>query len=236
MAGRVSYYGGIVRNGLVLHLDAGKRDSYPRSGTSWVDLSGNGNNGTLNSFSSPSAQTIWNSINGGSIIFDGTNDYVSVNNVVPTGDSSKSVFMVFKSTTSISTRQWLFYSGTETDGGRFALEIESSNFTFNYYTAAIQPTIITTNTWYYGGVTYNSTTKQLLIYLNGALQSTTTFPVGVGPTNLITGNGATNYIGNIFNASIPLNGNISITQVYNRDLSATEVLQNYNALKGRYGL
>jgi hypothetical protein len=231
MAGRISYLGGIVKDGLVLDLDAGKIDSYPRTGTLWRDLSGNNNNGTLTNFGS---QTIWNGDNGGSIIFDGSNDIVSVNNVVPTGDSSKSVFMIFKSTTTISTRQWLFYSGTETVGGRFALEIENSRFTFNYYSAALQPTTLISNTWYYGGVTYNSTTKQLLIYLNGVLQSTTTFPVA--SISLNTGNGATNYVGNIFNASFPLNGNIAVTQVYNKVLSQSEVTQNYNALKGRYNL
>jgi hypothetical protein len=140
--------------------------------------------------------------------------------------------MWFKSTGNISTRQWLFYSGTETVGGRFALEIESSRFTFNYYSQAIQGIVLTTNTWYYGGVTYNSTTKQLSIYLNGVLTSTTTFPVAT--VSLNTGNGSFNYIGNIFNATVPLNGNISNVQVYNRALSASEVLQNYNATKWRF--
>jgi hypothetical protein len=220
----------IVTDGLVLYLDAANTKSYPGTGTSWLDLSKNGNNGTLTN------GPTFSSLNGGSIVFDGSNDIISVNSVVPTGDSSKSIFMVFKSTTTISTRQWLFYSGTETNGGRFALEIEGSKFTFNFYNSAIQPTILTTDTWYYGGVTYNSITKQLLIYLNGVLQSTTTFPLTIGPnvTYLNTGVNATNYIGNIFNASIPMNGNISLTQVYNRTLSDSEVLQNYNATKFRY--
>jgi hypothetical protein len=221
----------IVTDGLVLCLDAANTKSYPGSGTVWTDLSKSRNNGTLTNFGS---QTIWNSNNGGSIVFDGSNDYVSFNNIIPIGDSSKSVFIWFKSVTVISTRQWLFYSGTETNGGRFALEIESSKFTFNYFNAAIQPTTLTTNTWYYAGVTYNSTTKQLLIYVNGVLQSTTTFPVATISIN--TGNGATNYIGNIFNASIPLNGSVAITQIYNKVLSQSEINQNYNALKSRFGL
>ena len=68
----------IVTDGLVLRLDAGNRNSYPGSGTTWTDLSGNGNNGTL------SATSIgYNSANGGSLVFDGTDDYVNLSFVNP---------------------------------------------------------------------------------------------------------------------------------------------------------
>jgi hypothetical protein len=61
----------IVTDGLILSLDAANNKSYPRSGTTWNDLSGNGNNGTL--VNGPT----FSSANGGSIVFDGTNDVVS---------------------------------------------------------------------------------------------------------------------------------------------------------------
>ena len=64
----------IVSSGLVLHLDAGNASSYPGSGTTWTDLSGSGNNGTL--VNGPT----YSSANGGSLSFDGVNDYVSVSN------------------------------------------------------------------------------------------------------------------------------------------------------------
>ena len=70
MAGRIAYYGGIVKDGLILDLDAAKRDSYPSSGTVWNDISGFQNNGTL--INGPT----FNSSNGGSIVFDGVDDYV----------------------------------------------------------------------------------------------------------------------------------------------------------------
>jgi hypothetical protein len=73
MAGRIAYYGVIVSNCLVLSLDAAKRDSYPGTGTTWNDISGNRNNGTLTN------GPTFNSGNGGSIVFDGTNDYVQTN-------------------------------------------------------------------------------------------------------------------------------------------------------------
>ena len=66
----------IVTDGLVLCLDAGNSKSYPGSGTAWNDLSRNGNNGTLNG-------PTFNSADRGSIVFDGTNDYVSTNYTQP---------------------------------------------------------------------------------------------------------------------------------------------------------
>ena len=61
----------IVKSGLVLYLDAGNQNSYPGTGTTWTDISRNNNNGTLTN------GPTFNSENGGSIVFDGTNDYVS---------------------------------------------------------------------------------------------------------------------------------------------------------------
>jgi len=72
MAGRISYLGGIVRNGLVLDLDAAKLDSYPKFGTTWRDITFNQNNGTL--VNGPT----FNSGNGGSIVFDGVDDYITI--------------------------------------------------------------------------------------------------------------------------------------------------------------
>jgi hypothetical protein len=63
---------GIVQSGLVLNLDAGVSSSYPGSGTTWTDLSGNGNTGTLTN------GPTYNSANGGSLVFDGVDDYVNV--------------------------------------------------------------------------------------------------------------------------------------------------------------
>ena len=71
MAGRVAYYGNIVKNGLILDMDAAKRDSYPGTGTAWNDISGFQYNGTLTN------GPTFNSSNGGSIVFDGVDDRVS---------------------------------------------------------------------------------------------------------------------------------------------------------------
>lgn len=65
-------YKNIITRGLVLHLDASTRESYPGSGTDWFDISGNGHIGTLTN------GPTFNSENGGYIDFDGTNDYVTI--------------------------------------------------------------------------------------------------------------------------------------------------------------
>jgi len=64
----------ITTNGLVLAIDAADKNSYPGSGTVWTDLSGNRNTGTLNN------GPTYNSLVGGNILLDGTDDYVSVEN------------------------------------------------------------------------------------------------------------------------------------------------------------
>ena len=66
-------YPKIVTNGLVLNLDAGQQNSYPGIGTAWTDLSGNGRTGTLTNMEIPSD---YSSTNGGSLTFDGVNEYV----------------------------------------------------------------------------------------------------------------------------------------------------------------
>jgi len=73
-----SYSPKIATDGLVLCLDAANNRSYPGSGTAWTDLSRGGNNGALTN------GPTFNSANGGSIVFDGTNDYVQVTS--PFGD------------------------------------------------------------------------------------------------------------------------------------------------------
>ena len=77
----------IVSDGLVLCLDAANRKSYVNGSTVWRDLSGNNNSGSL--VNGPT----FSSANGGSIVFDGTNDYVQIgSNLLPSGNSSHTVF------------------------------------------------------------------------------------------------------------------------------------------------
>lgn len=208
MAGRVAYTGGIVRNGLVLDLDAAKRDSYPKTGNVWTDISGNGNTGTLTN--SPT----YNSGNGGNIQFDGTNQYVLMNNK-PTP-------------TQFSILAWINI-GSINSGYRTIYADNVKGFWLNnriisYYPVFNGISTLNTNQWYYITVTYNGTS--VISYINGVLDKSANATTGL-PSTVSTG------IGGHDNIEF-FNGNISNIQIYNRALSSTEVQQNYNALKGRY--
>ena len=234
MAGRIAYYGGIVTNGLVLNLDAAKRDSYPGSGTTWSDISGNRNNGTLTN------GPTFNPDNGGSIVFDGTNDTVQLNSATTFGSPSN-----------ISINVWVRYTNfLNTNLGRalFRASNQSENVGFSLYQATGAPfnrvkgyvnvaaglnvldtsTLLNTDQWYFMTMTYNS--SQLIIYINGVSEASSSSSGGIvwpSPARIPQ-------LGEMFGSYFA--GRIAQTTLYNRALSATEILQNYNATKGRYGL
>jgi hypothetical protein len=238
MAGRIAYYGGIVTNGLVLALDAAKKDSYPGSGTVWRDISGNGNNGTLTN------GPTFNPDNGGSIVFDGVNDYISTplqnldrpctfstwfNLNTLTGYQT-----FFGQDTSVSIQRGRFYF-QKSDGTGEGIELNKVNFAIVKTDGSIVPTnglnVLQINTWY--NYTAVLTTTSINLYENGILQNTTTNSDSfITPnTNIVLNAGY--YDNNIVDF---INGKSPMFQIYNRALSSTEVLQNYNATKGRYGL
>jgi hypothetical protein len=235
------YYGPqIVRNGLILALDAADKNSYPGSGATWTDLSGNGYNGTLTN-----SPTFSNS-NGGSIIFDGTNDYtstsldlswnntnsVSISMWIKTGNLSQS-----KGFLGTGNFEWQFrqgqYAGANSDlvfvywdnsGGHTNGSIPSMSGFFD-----------DTN-WKHLTMTWNNSNSTILFYKNG----TQIF-------SQVYGNPSANRVsselmqigGNVYSwdgVGAYWNGSFSNIQTYNRTLSATEVLQNYNATKTRFSL
>jgi hypothetical protein len=231
-----NYYGGIVKDGLVLLLDAAKRDSYPRVGTTWTDITWNGNNGTLTNFGS---QTIWNGDNGGSIVFDGTNKYVSVakqNYFVGVTQFSMCAWM--KRTLSSTL---IVISQVESLSNDISFELWSDGYAYfevgngsNSYGRVLN----SSTSWQFLSMVYNGTlvgnSNRLKGYINGVEQTldfgATTIPATTGTVN------ANFILGSYLSGLNYGSGNISNVQTYNRALSASEVLQNYNALKGRYGL
>jgi hypothetical protein len=218
MAGRISYYGNIVKDGLVLDLDAAKRDSYPGTGTAWNDISGFRNNGVLTN------GPTFNSDNGGSIVFDGSNDFVNLG----TSIQNYSIF-----TTSFWINYNVFNSSHKSPIGDNSQEFLyhvlflsgiiyigfSSNFSGLSYTGAAHNTINVRN-WYNFVITKNSS-NLISFYQNSILLG----------TQVKGGNVNVNTIGKGY---VYDNAKISNLLFYNRALSATEVLQNYNATKGRY--
>ena len=212
--------GRIVTNGLVLSLDAADQNSYTSGSTTWFDLSGNGNNGTLTN------GPIFSSANGGSIVFDGTNDYTDFGSILNLNSGSIGVW--FK---------------TSNAGASFRALINKSNswglflqdnvlITYDWGNAVARTTglNLATNTWQNAVMTFSditgTPTNNTIIYVNGTSVLTTTVKYLASLAFQIAGQ----------NGSQNLSGSIANAQVYNRVLSAQEVLQNYNAQKSRFNL
>lgn len=214
----------IVESGLVLALDAGNTKSYPGSGTTWTDLSGRGNNGTL---------TNGPTYSNGAIVFDGVDDYVSFT-------SNPSL------TNQISVDVWVNLNTPPTQTNAWILGREGS-YRLTYATNTFQWVCATVNnSWYSTGTAINGDTQVISnilnvvgtydgannkIYINGTLKTTgaaisgnilttsTYYLVRSGAVNVDYGKGA-----------------IYSHKLYNRALTAAEIQQNYNATKSRYGL
>ena len=211
----------IVTNGLVLNLDAAQRRSYPTTGTTWTDLSGSGNNGTLTN------GPTFDSGNGGSILFDGTNDYVS-GSLSSINTWTMSIWYLSKNISGALV-YYPFSCLASTGlgfGGTFDVNTQNRWFFFdgaNIFSNSNTSVVI--NTWYNLVVTKTSTSYNL--YTNGNLSiSGTGLDLSYTLYNLGSRADGVWYV----------NGNIAQASIYNRVLSATEVTQNFNAVKSRFGL
>jgi hypothetical protein len=218
--------GNIVTNGLVLYLDAANPTSYPYTGSTWFDLSGQANNGTLVN------GTTYNSLNGGSIVFDGVDDYVGVNNVLG-GITNYSAEFWFKLTTNtINSEKWL---GSQYPGGggvgRLIFMVFTNNRLRNFIngTGIDGVTTLLTNTWYHAVFTRNSV-GSATIFLNGVLDGSGTISTVPVLSHVFQIGGSTVLV------SRWLNGNIPIVRLYNRTLSPTEIAQNFNSSRARFGI
>lgn len=242
MAGRISYYGGIVRDGLVFHVDAARRESYEKGTLIWKDLTDNSNNGTLTNGAS------FNEESSNSISFDGNNDYVEFGSI----NSSNPLSLV--GTSEQTFEVWFKSDGT---GDPFQRLIDKSNAgggAGGYFLSLNQPgdgaifvkiNNNVTDTPAEDSIGYldnvwnqvvcarkNNTTNGWNIYLNGVLK------VSRNTTNLSVPTTTCNFrIGTWYSTTTrEFKGEIGDVKIYNKALNASEVAQNYNALKGRFGL
>jgi hypothetical protein len=222
----------IITDGLVLALDAANTKSYPGSGTTWYDLSGNGNNGTLTN------GPTFDSGNNGSIVFDGVNDYVDTTftDDISAGFTFLFWFYALKTTVHFPAQMFInadantvfrverFSAGSNTiefghslNGGSISSnELISSNFA--------------NSTWHCCTLVYDGNFKY--IYKNNLLDQTST-----------SGQVITHYAGAFLrlgarqdSSLLPMEGNMSIVMMYNRALSLSEISQNFNSTKGRFNL
>ena len=215
----------IVTNGLVLCLDAANKKSYSGSGTIWRDLTQSANN-----FSLVNGTSFSNS-NQGSFLLDGNDDVISISNPIniPNTESSSSADIWFNTYTTSGTKQILFVGK---DGNSYQIEIRSNILRMGVWgggflvSSNITPS---TFTWYNCTISTNGTTHN--IYLNGQLINSNSTATQTGNvTRIVIGS----YLLNGGNEQF--NGLISNVKIYNRVLSASEISQNYNSLKGRFNL
>ena len=223
----------IVEDGLVLCLDAGNAKSYLGSGTTWTDLSGQGNTGTL--VNGPT----YSSANGGSIVFDGSNDYVDTTfgeNIVSTGFTFN--FWFYGTKTSVHFVASFFISSDPTTifrVERFSAGSNTIEFGHSPNGATISGKELISynfpnNIWTCCTLVYDGNYKY--IYKNGFLDAISS------PGQILTYySGAFLRIGARQNSALlPFAGNIPSISLYNRALTAAEIQQNYNATRSRFGL
>ena len=221
----------IVSSGLVLNLDAGNPQSYSGSGTTWTDLSGNGNNGTL-------VNGVAYSGGNDSLVFDGVDDFVinSSTTNIPVGSSSRTIqFWVYPKADTNNFIQL----GTGGGGNQvYIVEFYNIIGTRYLFTDGINvgnnltisgSQLPTLNTWNH--ITFGNSGQNWFYYLNGALQTSGTFSVTL---NTI---GQKYIVGKRDDSPAnTMNANMAQVSIYNRALTASEISQNFNALRGRFGL
>jgi len=236
-------YNSIIQEGLVCHLDGSIYETI--SGTTWYDLSGNSNEGTLTNGSGTSTS------NKGIVTFDGVDDYVDVGAI--SGDFSNFTVCIWFYPTSVTNYENAIdcnygYNGTTgnigprlemnssgTLGWVFSGETDSNN-EFQY--VELLSSGLTQNSWHFAALS-RSSTNSVISYLDGSVSSTS--------ITSINGTVSTQFV-NVFNNVIIgkgfhlgggeriFSGNVGVVLIYNRSLTSSELTHNFNILKKRYGL
>ncbi len=231
-------YPGINTNGLVFFSDGGFAPSYPTTGTTWYDLGGGGINGTLTN------GPAYNSSNGGSLFFDGTDDYCQFS-ALPSGfqagmtnysisiwfklNGSKEAPLLEMGNTNGDLQRIMFWLTGGNPNRLYALGA-SSNSQYRYSQVSL-----TTGNFYNAVYTYNNTGTISKLYINGTEDTGLTNSTANG---LLTALPNTWAIGgdNVYNHTYCQTANIYNVLLYTRTLSFSDVTQNYNAQKSRFGL
>jgi hypothetical protein len=238
----IAYNTSIVRNGLVLHLDAANKKSYPGAGTVWKDLSGNGNNGTITSVD-------YEVENNGSLLFNNANDTVAINHndifnfnssftvstwIKVNSFSTSSIYNVISKKPSFNNTQkgWSCQYDYRTTGVLQFRNNDGSSLNDHTPTSNVNNTELLNQTDTWVNSIWAITSSNVTFYINGIAKGTlninysdtdSTASVYVGKT-----------VGSIGDPSLSMN--LSSVMIHNRALSAAEIRQNFEATRGRYGI
>jgi len=205
----------ISLNGLVLCLDAANPKSYPGSGTTWTNLLGTGNNGTLVNGAT------YSSANGGVIALDGVNDYISIPINLSTSTytiiGAARYVAVGGRTFSALNNNWLM--------GHWSASTE--NYYAEGWVSGVGAGAGDTN-WRVYASTWDNVSDSASLYVNGSLKVSPNANASAGPNGFA--------IGSVNGSAEFSNSHISCLYVYNRVLTASEIQQNFNALRGRFSI
>jgi hypothetical protein len=209
---------------LELYLDAGNASSYPGSGTTWTDLSGNGRNGTLTN------GPTYSSADGGSIVFDGTNDFVQCTGSL-TVTAATFVCWIRRNGTQGQYDGILFSRGTSITGMDFHLSNQlgytwnNAVNTYNWQSGLIVPDL----TWCMVAVSVTSTAATAyLCQSSGITYATNTVSHAssvLDDIKIAYDDATVRYFA----------GNIAIAKLYSTDLSADQISELFDADKARFG-
>ena len=207
----------IVTDGLVLHLDAANRKSYPGSGSTWYDLSGNGNNGTISGATYSASNKCFN--------YDGTDDTVTTSISSPT---VRTVFIVFRRNGTQTSLGSVLIGKRTTGCFSSALYLNGST-ALRAYSGGPETAVtsVSDNTWYHITVVAKAA-GGTDFYVNGNYAS--------GYSTNFNCNAMLQNIGSSCNAEGSLKGDIPLVTAYSTEFSADQIKQNFNAIKGRFAL
>ena len=231
-------YPAIVTDGLIFNMDSGFTPSYPTTGTSWYDLSSNAMTGTLTN------GPTYDSANNGSIVFDGVDDFVALGTQTAWNTSNALTMAAWVNITGIGgapdiggiiTNQTTSYDLQALDANTYGgLGVNQIRITYgvtrqNPNTETYASSIENKNTWLYAVGTryFDGTNTTIKLYINGVLKQTSSM-VGAQATTSNTW-----VLGRYYGGRAMI-GNIAVAQIYNRELSAAEIQQNYEAIGTRY--
>jgi hypothetical protein len=215
----------VVTTGLQLYLDAGNASSYPGSGTTWTDLTVNGRNGTLTN------GPTYSGTNGGSIVFDGTNDFVQCTGSL-TVTAATFVTWIRRNGNQGQYDGILFSRGTNTTGMNFQASNQlgyhwnDAGNTYNWQSGLTIPDA----TWCMIAISVTSTAATAYLCQTGGT-TTATNTVNHSSSLLNDIKIAQDDAGGRF-----FNGNIAIALLYNIALSAGQVSTNFEADRARFGV
>jgi len=231
----VTYNPRIVTDGLVLALDAGNTKSYPGSGTAWTDLSGNGNDFILSgpdyvstnpshfSFLNNEVDQIYNS----SFSFGGLTTTLTASCWVRFDNVDVDGGVISYAETGRSPNQYLMFFGGSNTPKRLHLWFDDTRLYFNY--------TLTSSVWY-NIVNVVSSTNNIL-YINAQqIESQTKTGTQIDGSGYMIFGQEQDSVGGGFQTSQDLIGDIAQVSIYNRALTASEIQQNFNATRSRFGI